>query len=470
MEKEIYEQAINNKVDVQKEVVDILESNLTPRVIKKKLLNYHDSDIADVLGKLSEEARMKLIFSLDTEQVSDILEYLDDLRPYLSSINIKKKMEILSYMEDDIVTDYLQSISKIERDIIIDLMSDEDGKNIRMLLDFDEDEIGSIMSTNYIRVTPDMSIKEAMRALTAQAAENDNISTIYVLNKEGDFYGAIDLKDLIIARENTKLDEIIKTAYPYVYAKERIEDCLENLRDYSEDSIPVLNQNNHLIGVITSQTMVELVGDEMQEDYAKLAGLIAEEDIKESVKVSVAKRIPWLFVLLALGLIVSSVVGVFEKVVSQLTIIIMFQSLILDMAGNVGTQSLAVTIRVLMDEDVRYKDKLRLIGKEVKIGLFNGFVLGFISFVCVGLFIYFFKKEDLFFSFAVSGCIGISLLLSMVIASLAGTLVPMTFKKAGIDPAVASGPLITTLNDLVAVITYYGLSWVFLIGVFNFGG
>lgn len=260
------------------------------------------------------------------------------------------------------------------------------------------------------------------------------------------------------------------TSYPYVYGNEAIDDCIEKLKDYSENSIPVLDNNNHLLGVITSQNIIQVVDDEMGEDYAKLAGLTAEEDLQEPLKESLKKRMPWLLILLGLGMVVSSVVGVFEQVVSQLTLIMCFQSLILDMAGNVGTQSLAVTIRVLMDESLTARQKLGLVVKEVRIGFVNGLLLGTVSFVFIGLYIGLFKGKSWLFAYAVSGCIGLSLLLAMVISSAVGTLIPLFFKKIKIDPAVASGPLITTVNDLVAVVSYYGLSWLLLLQILHLAG
>ncbi len=181
------------------------------------------------------------------------------------------------------------------------------------------------------------------------------------------------------------------------------------------------------------------------------------------------KRLPWLFALLGLGILVSTVVGAFEAVVQSLTMIMAFQSLILDMAGNVGTQSLAVTIRVLMDENLTFGQKMHLVLKESRVGFFNGLLLGGISVIFVGLYIALFKHKDFLFAFSVSGCIGISLVVAMVISSTVGTLIPLFFKKIKVDPAVASGPLITTINDLVAVVTYYGLSWVLLINWLQLG-
>ena len=309
-----------------------------------------------------------------------------------------------------------------------------------------------------------------MSGLIEQAAKNDNISTIFVVTEDGTFYGAIDLKDLIIARQESPLEQQIVTSYPYVYGQEQIDDCIEKLKNYSEDSIPVLDNDNKLLGVITSQSIVELVDDEMGEDYAKFAGLTAEEDLKEPLKESIKKRLPWLLILLGLGMVVSSVVGIFEQVVSQLTIIMCFQSLILDMAGNVGTQSLAVTIRVLMDESLTGRQKLELVWKEMRIGFSNGLILGVLSFLLIGLYIALFKGKPFGFSYAVSACIGLSLVLAMVISGAVGTCIPLFFKKIHVDPAVASGPLITTINDLVAVISYYGLCGILLIGVLHLAG
>ena len=202
-----------------------------------------------------------------------------------------------------------------------------------------------------------------------------------------------------------------------------------------------------------------MVDNEMGEDYAKLAGLTAEEDLKETTLQSMKKRMPWLIILLFLGMIVSSVVGIFENVVAALPIVICFQSLVLDMAGNVGTQSLAVTIRVLMDENLSGKQKLLLVVKEVRIGLVNGGLLGIMALVFLGIYVHLFKGYTWLGAFAVSGCVGVSLLVAMAISSLVGTVIPMFFNKIKIDPAVASGPLITTVNDLVAVVTYYGLAF-----------
>ena len=458
--------------DYTGEILKIIRSNTSPAVMCSRLEDYHANDLADVMPELTVQERCKLYRILDMDMLSDIFEYTDsdNAAEYLKEIDVKKGAAILSRMETDALVEVLHKIDKAKKRLLLDLMDDEVRHDIEVIASFDDDEIGSKMTTNCIIIRENLTVKQAMSSLVEQAAKNDNISTLFVVTEQQKFYGAIDLKDLIIARQDRALEDLVVTSYPYVYAEEDIDDCIEKLKDYSEDSVPVLDNDNRLLGVITSANIIDLVDDEMGEDYAMFAGLTAEEDLKEPLKESMKKRMPWLIVLLGLGMVVSSVVGVFEHVVTQLPIIMAFQSLILDMAGNVGTQSLAVTIRVLMDESLTGKQKVELVFKEMKIGLCNGGLLGILSFAVIGLYIYLFKGKTLLFSYVVSGCIGVALLLAMLISSAVGTCIPLFFKKINIDPAVASGPLITTVNDLVAVVTYYGLGWILLIQVLHLAG
>ena len=391
--------------------------------------------------------------------------YTAQSKKHLRDKNLREAAKVLSLMEVDDAVDVLDEVDDATKKQVVDMLPEDAGNDIQMILSYEEDEMGSRMTTNYIAIRRGIDIRQAMRELVSQAGENDNIGTVYVLDESNKYYGAIDLKDLIVARENDTLESIINTTYPFVTDHEKIEDCIDELVDYAEDSIPVLSETKELLGVITAQDVVEAVDDEMGEDYAKLAGLTDEEDLRETTKESMKKRLPWLIILLFLGMGVSSVVGAFEAVVAVLPIVMCFQSLILDMAGNVGTQSLAVTIRVLMDENLTGKQKLHLVWKEMKVGFVNGLLLGFLAFVFIGIYIACFKHNAWLHAFLISGCVGVSLMVAMVISSLVGTLIPIFFHKIKIDPAVASGPLITTVNDLVAVVTYYGLAWLFLIQI-----
>lgn len=445
------------------EIVNIVKVSHSMEEMREQLRDYHENDIAQSLEFLNRAERNLLYSALDAKWMAEIISYIDNPSEYIEEIGIDKLAEIINEMDADDAVDLWEDIDESVRVKLRPMIDDEIKTDIKLINSYDDDEIGSLITTNYICIKQNITVRQAMHELVQQAGENDNISTIYVVDDKKCFCGAIDLKDLIIARENVDLDTLISYAYPYLYDNEKISDSLEKIKDYAEDSLPVLNKKRHIIGIITSQDVVEAVDDELGEDYAKLAGLSAEEDLEETTRKSMKKRLPWLVILLFLGMGVSTVVGAFEGVVAVLPVVICFQSLILDMAGNVGTQSLAVTIRVLMDENLNGKDKFRLTMKEMKVGFCNGALLGILALVCLGIYIALFKGYSVGNAFLISGCVGISLLVAIIISSLVGTLVPILFNKIKVDPAVASGPLITTVNDLVAVVTYYGLAWILLI-------
>lgn len=449
------------------ELVDIIRSGLPENELVDRISDYHDNDIADALTKLDKEERVKVYYAMGAERMAEIFAYLDDAEDYLRELPMESVARVISEMDSDDAVDVLEDMDDTTRHKIVEMLDEDAGDDVRLLLSYDDDEIGSCMTTNFIVIHNNLTIKQAMHELVKQAGDNDNISTIYVVDDNDKFYGAIDLKDLIVARENDNLEDLISRSYPYVRTREKISECIEELKDYAEDSIPVLLENGKIAGIITAQDIVEAVDDEMGEDYAKLAGLTSEEDLNEPTFLSMKKRLPWLIILLFLGMGVSSVVGIFEEVVAVLPVVMCFQSLILDMAGNVGTQSLAVTIRVLMDENLTVAQKLKLVVKEMKTGFLNGVCLAVMSFLFLGLYIHFFRKYDIGHSFLIAACVGVSLIVAMVISSLVGTVIPIFFKKIKVDPAVASGPLITTVNDLVAVVVYYGMTWIFLINMLH---
>ena len=449
------------------ELVDIIRSGLPEDELVDRISDYHDNDIADALTKLDKEERVKVYYAMGAERMAEIFAYLDDAEDYLRELPMESVARVISEMDSDDAVDVLEDMDDTTRHRIVEMLDEDAGDDVRLLLSYDDDEIGSCMTTNFIVIHNNLTIRQAMHELVKQAGDNDNISTIYVIDDNDKFYGAIDLKDLIVARENDNLEDLISRSYPYVRTREKISECIEELKDYAEDSIPVLLENGKIAGIITAQDIVEAVDDEMGEDYAKLAGLTSEEDLNEPTLLSMKKRLPWLIILLFLGMGVSSVVGIFEEVVAVLPVVMCFQSLILDMAGNVGTQSLAVTIRVLMDENLTVAQKLKLVVKEMKTGFLNGVCLAVMSFLFLGLYIHFFRKYDIGHSFLIAACVGVSLIVAMVISSLVGTVIPIFFKKIKVDPAVASGPLITTVNDLVAVVVYYGLTWIFLINMLH---
>ena len=461
------EKKLSNPEYVSEILEKLNKNNITDDLLIEIINDYHPSDIADALEQTDESIRKIFFKEVDADIMSEILAYMEDVNIYLKELDIKQAADIISEMDSDDAVDILEEIDDETEDKIIDLMDSQSSEDVLLIQSYNDDEIGSKMTTNYIEIKKNMTIKQARHSLVQQAKDNDNVSTIYVSDLDNKFYGAIDLKDLIIARENTPLESIITNSYPTVKDHQIISEVYQDLQDYSEDSFPVLNENDEIIGIITANDLIEVVDEEMAEDYAKLAGLSSEEDVDETVFSYVKKRLPWLILLLVLGLVVSSVVGIFEKVIDLVAVSVCFQSLILDMAGNVGTQSLAVTIRVLNNEDLTVKDKLKLVKKEVKVGFFNGLLMAGFACVFITLYIFIIKNYPINFSIILALCIGLSLIVTMIISSLVGTLIPLTLNSMNIDPAVASGPLITTVNDLVSAICYYSIVYLFVIVIFQ---
>lgn len=455
--------------DYDQKILSVIRSAASPKVLREQLSQFHASSIADALGDLLPEEREKLFKLLDTARLADIFEYLDEREQVecLNEIHIRKVISLLNEMEPSAAAGLLKKMSKTKREIIIELLEPDKRKDLNRIISYSDDLIGSDMTTDFIEISKDLSIADAMRQLRAQAMENDNISMIYLRDANDQYYGAIRIADLFSARLNDNLEELAETNFPFVYATEQVEDVLDDLKEYSEDSIPVLNNENRLAGIITSQDILKVFDRETGEDYVRFAGLSSEEDLEETLFQSIRKRLPWLCLLLFLALGVSAVVSMFESVVASLTVLMAFQSLILDMAGNVGTQSLAVTIRVLADPDLSRSDRLKLVLKELRTGFVNGLILGISSGLVLGLFIHLSNGYGWMQAYAIAGCITLSMIISMVISSLSGTCIPIAFQALKLDPAAASGPLITTLNDLIGVVTYYSLSWLILIQILH---
>lgn len=465
-------EAVRQRPDYEAAIVDAVRTSTAPRLLAMQLENYHAGDIADAFFRLTLPEREKLYRILKTDTLSEILEYLDEEERirFINELTLRKAAAVLNRLEPDQTGDLIQSLVPEKQALLMELLDSEMRADIALIDSYDEDLIGSRMTTNFVEVPRDVTVKEAMNLLVKQAADNDNITTIYSYGNDHMYAGAVDLKDLIIARNDTPLEDILVASYPYVYGSDAVETVIDDLRDYNEDSIPVLGSDNRVLGVITTQSLLEALDQEMGEDYARFAGLMAEEDLEETLFVSLKKRLPWLLFLLALGLMVSWVVSLFEGVVAQIPLVLAFQSLILGMSGNVGTQSLAVSLRVLTDDELAWNQKLYLVFKETRTGAANGFIIGLFSCLVMGVYIYVAYPYNFATSYAISGVIGLSMLISMVVSSLFGTVIPILFQAVHVDPATASGPLITTINDLTAVLTYYTLVFVFLIQVMHLGG
>ncbi len=460
MQKEYYEDILN--------IIKTYPDNK----IKEALEDYHESDIADVLESLEKEDRLRVYRILGKERTAEIVTFYDDINDYIDEVSLDYVADILEEMHTDDAIDILNELDEDDKQEIIDRMENNFKETVKKIDQYEEDTLGREMGDNYIVINEKNTIQSATAQLIKQAGEHDNIFVIYVVDDDNKYVGAIDLRDLIVARKNDSFEDLIMRQYPYFYDDELVSETIGRIKDYAESSLPILNRSNQLVGVITSESILDVASEELEEDYAKLGGLTENEDISESTFSSVKKRIPWLVILLFLGFLVSSVIGAFEVVIATLPIIVFFQSMILDMSGNVGTQSLAVTIRNITDEGFKNdkKRKRKSIFKELKIGFVNGLIMGTIAFIFVLIYLVVLHKEvtpgagyQIIEALKVSGIIGGSMFLSILLSSIIGTSFPLLLDKLHIDPAVASGPFITTINDVIAVVVYYGLTYLFFL-------
>ena len=453
------------KEELIENIKSILKADLSKEEKKSRLLQYHENDIADVIDSMTSEERKEVYDILGDEFTGEVLLYSDDITEAIDGLEPGHVADIIETMDADDAIDVLEELDDDQREEIVKLIDDEVIEDIKAISKYDDDMIGSRMTNNYITILSTDTVKSAMKMVIKEAAENDNVSTIFVLDEDEKFYGVLDLRDLIIARDGKDLKEIIKRNYPYFFATDLVSEKLVDLKEYALNSYPILDEQLHLVGVLTSDDILEVLDDESGEDYAKLAGLTEEENLDESVAKSVKKRIPWLIVLLVLGLIQAFTMTGFEKVVAALPLIVFFQTLILDMDGNTGTQSLAVTIRMISTNEIKGRDILKTIFKEIRIGFLNGMFLALLSFGFVLLYLLIANRGikenssfEIFSAMQGAGIIGISLLVAMTVSSMIGSLVPIIFLKIHVDPAVASGPFITTINDITALLIYYGLA------------
>ena len=357
-------------------------------------------------------------------------------------------------MESNDAAEVLEELDQEDIEEINALVEPETLEDINLVNSYDDEVVGSLMSTDYIAIKATSAIKQAMKSVIKEANEVENINIIYVVDENEKYLGIISLRDLIRARSTDDINDIIKLNYPVLYDYSLIDEIERDILDYELESYGVLDKEGKLIGIVNDETLIDLLEEEYKEDYAMLAGISEIEDTSEPIYKSVLKRLPWLAFLLVIGLLVSLLTSSFENVIKDLITVVFFQSLILGMAGNTGTQSLAVTISKINDDE---KKIAKVILRELLTGFLNGLIIAVMGFGLVLGFLLL-RANTFDVSIKTSLSVSISLVISMSIASFLGAFVPYILSKLKVDPAVASGPFITTVNDIVAIVIYYSLA------------
>ncbi len=436
------------------EIINLVEHEENNEKLIDELSQYHPSDIADAFIELKDETLLRLYDILPSELLADIITFIEDKERYLNLMENEDVADILDNMESNDAAEILEELDEEDIEEIQELVEPETLEDINLINSYEDNQVGSVMSTDYIEIKADLTIKEAMKTVISSANEVENINVLYVTDDAGKYVGIITLRDLIRARSTDLLEDIIKTNYPSLYDYALLEEIDNDILDYELESYGVIDRRGILIGIVNDETLIDLLEEEFKEDYAMLAGISEIEDTTEPIYKSVLARLPWLAFLLVIGLLVSLLTSSFEEVILNLTTVVFFQSLILGMAGNTGTQSLAVTISKLNDDEKKIG---KVIKRELITGFLNGVIIAILAFGLVMGFLMLIEtgaSEALKTALSVS----ISLIISMSIAAFLGAFVPYILSKLKVDPAVASGPFITTINDIVAIVIYYSLA------------
>ncbi len=314
-----------------------------------------------------------------------------------------------------------------------------------------------VMNTHILTLSPTMDVKEAMKKVVKQSNDDTLIDILYV-TQDDQLVGVVDLKELIIARSPITIEAIMRKNYHFVFEDEPVSKAIDTVQKYDRIMIPILSKTKTLLGVITAEMALDLLAEETLEDYHKLASL-NEYDVHSKPLIRSKKRLPWLLLLLGLSLITASVLSFFEATLQTVIILVLFQPMILDSAGNISTQSLAKAILVINDDPDA--DMKPFIIKELLIGLMNSTFLALVGFTFSYLFLWVFQNNNV--DIKVSFTVGLALFVALLVGAVTGAFVPMILRKMKIDPSVASGPFMTTLNDVIALTIYFSLATLILL-------
>lgn len=423
--------------------------------LRKKVIDSYPYDVAKCVSDL-ELVEIKYLFKcLDIKLIANILEYMEvnDVVELFEYMKDNEVAAILINMEMDDAIDIIKSLSNEKKNRISLFIPKKKLAYMKELAAFNEDEAGSIMTNNCFVVSINNTVPSIMEKLIKEGSEKEVIDTIFVVNEKNELIGLIDLKQLIIARKDTDIKSIINTKFISCQVHTKIVLVSQVLKQRSLLVLPVLH-NKVLKGIITIDDIMDFVDDDMKDDYDKLAGLSGENDTK--ILNVFKSRIPWLCILMILSFIISTILGFFEEIIASATILVFFQTMILDMGGNAGTQSLASSVIELSNNT-----KQKKLGKELLSGLIIGLILGCCSFIIT--FIFMIIKGNITNPIAVAFVIGLSMLCGVFISNLSGFIIPKLLHKLHIDPAVASGPFISTINDAMGVVIYYTIAYIILI-------
>ena len=441
----------NIQFKITEELLDLVQElieNSNDKELKHLLKDYHYADIAEILNELELEDALYVIKLLDSETTSDILTELDeDIREkVLQNLSAKEIAEEIEELDTDDAADIIAELPISRQHEVISKIEDEDHKaEIQELLTYDEDTAGGLMAKELVKVYETWTVAGCLRRIRGQAENVTRVHSVYVVDKKNKLIGRLSLKDLITAKSDQKIADIYISSVDFVYVNEDVEEVAKIMAKYDLEAITVVDRNKTLLGRITIDDVIDVIKEEADKDYQLAAGISQDVEADDSILQLTRARIPWLALGLLGGIGAFLIMEGFQDSFSQYAVLFFFTPLIAAMAGNVGVQSSAIIVQGLANDDVKGSINSRLI-KEMLLAALNGAILALFLFLFV-----FFYNGNIVTAIAIS----VSLVAVIVVAGLVGTFVPLFLDKRGIDPAIATGPFITTSNDIFGILIYF---------------
>jgi magnesium transporter len=415
----------------------------------------HYADVAEILDELSFDKVVYIIKLLDSEKTSAVLMELDeDIREkILQNLSAKEIAEEVEELDSDDAADIIGELSEERQEAVMSQIEDEEQvKEIEELLTYDEDSAGGLMAKELVKVNENWSVLKCVREMRMQAEKVTRVHSIYVVDDLDKLKGRLSLKDLLITSTKTAISEVYIPNVDFVNVHDNLDEVSNKMRKYDLEAIPVVDNDNFLLGRITIDDIVDVIKEEADKDYQLAAGLTQDVEADDSILQLTKARLPWLFLGLLGGVGAFLIMQMFENTFSENAILFFFTPLIAAMAGNVGVQSSAIIVQGLANDDVKGSINSRLI-KEMLLATLNGIVLALFLFLFVWLSI-----GNINTALAIS----VSLVAVVIVAGLIGTFVPLFLNKQGIDPAIATGPFITTSNDIFGILIYFMIAKIIL--------
>ncbi|MDN6640644.1 MAG: magnesium transporter [Tetragenococcus sp.] len=432
---------------------DLKENNLSD--FRENFLEMHIYEQSQFYQSLDEKERQLVYSYLSPRELAEMFDVFEEdnenIKDYLAEMRAGYASDMLSQMYTDNAVDLLNTLDKKQMGKYLSLMDAEDAAEIKELLHYEDETAGAIMTTEFVSIVANQTVRSAMYVLKRVAKEAETIYYTYVVDQKNCLVGVISLRELLVSDDDEMIADILNDRVISVHVGDDQEDVAQTFRDYDFLALPVTDYEDHLLGIVTVDDIIDVIDDEAASDYSGLAGVNVEEVHENPIKAA-SKRLPWLITLLFLGMATASLIDRYEALVSEASILAAFITLITGTAGNAGTQSLAVAVRRLAFNDNK-KSYLQTILSEVLTGLVTGFITGLTILIIVWVW-----QGNPILGFV----IGMAMLCAITVANLAGSLIPMLMEKLGFDPAVASGPFITTLSDLTSVLIYFNIASLFM--------